>query len=98
MRVFCVTNTNMLVSKKPRQPNVNPNVGVLRYFARVMPNHAPTQAGGIWFALCTFALGISISCCLSPFCLRCVANANAVSGGIWALLFMSIHSFSQCEF
>ena len=32
-----------------------------------------------------FALGMSISCCLSSFCSRWVANVKTVSGGIWAL-------------
>ena len=37
-----------------------------------------------------FALGMSISCCLSHFSSRLVANKNVVSEAIWALHFKLI--------
>ena len=46
-------------------------------------------------ALGNFALGMSISCCLFPF----LANENAVTGGIWALLSINIHPIcTRCAF
>ena len=39
-----------------------------------------------------FTLGMSISCCLSPFCWYWVSNAKAVSGGIWALISIMSHT------
>ena len=42
---------------------------------------------GVGYTRVGLALDISNSCCLSHFHLHWEANANAVSGGIWALLF-----------
>ena len=75
MQDFRIAYTNMLVSKNPRGPNTNPHV-----FRRKPPPHPPTLALG-------FALGMSISYCLSPLCSRCAPYMNAVSGGIWVQLY-----------
>ena len=71
----------MFVSKKPSEPNANPNV-------RVTPNATPNTSrwnivafGNIRVG---FTLGMSISRCLFPFLPVLLPNANAVSGGIWA--------------
>ena len=40
----------------------------------------------VGYARVGFALGMYISCCLFPVPLRWVANADAISGGIWAIV------------
>ena len=76
----------MLVSKNPNEPNANPQ--------GPNANHNQPSAGpnvSWWNIVCVvytrvrFALGMSISCCLSHFCSCWVANENVVSGGIWAV-------------
>ena len=78
---FCVTYTNMLVSKKAEN---------LRYPQRKFYNlHHPTQNPNAnqWNIGCKIrALGMYISCCLCQFHLHWVANANAFFSGIWALV------------
>ena len=88
-RRFCVGNTNMLVSKKSRRPNVTPN----------QPNATPQQpntsrwnigrVGSRWVAS---RWGSRWPCTFHVVCLICLAlgtrnlpNANAVWSGIWAL-------------
>ena len=71
MQVLCVTDTNLLASKKPHGPNRKPKLSVLHYFARIMLNESPnaSQWNMVMLGNITirFALGMSISCCLFPF-------------------------------
>ena len=84
VRSLCVTKTNMYIkSKFTLIPHVGHNVDALPTLCQTQ---APMREGGIWFTLATFAFGMSISCCLFPFCLPWVPNANVFCGGIWALI------------
>ena len=55
-----------------------PNMGVLCYFAHIMPNAILSMSQ--WNML---ALGMSVSC-LSPILFALLPNAGTVSGGILA--------------
>ena len=51
----------------------------------------------VGYARVGFALGMYISCCLCPFHLRWVPNANPVFDGIWALMFQN-SEMGSCHF
>ena len=55
------------------------------------PNMSRRNKVRVGYVRVGFALGTLISSCLSHFCLYLVSNANAVSGGIWAVIGPLIH-------
>ena len=94
-RAFRLAYTNMLVSKKPRRPNANPPQKQRKPNGPYLnPNTSRWNMVHVEHARVGFALGMSISCCLSHYRLRKVANANVVSAGIWAffcVFFCGLH-------
>ena len=79
----------MLVSKmlKFALPDANPPTPNLNFALAPTPNPDANQwnIGVVGTQRKIFALAMYISCFLCRFHLRLVANANPVSGGIWAL-------------
>ena len=71
---FCVTHTNMLVSKNAKKKLASPNA---------KPQRETMEYRLCWAPNCNIlALCMYISCCLCQFHLSLVANANAVFSGI----------------
>ena len=73
-----VAYTNMLVSKKPCGPNAKP------HGPNVSPSPSWWNIVCVGYAMVWFMLAMKISCCLCQLRAHWVANANVVSGGIWA--------------
>ena len=80
---FALPYTSMLVSRNPCGPNATPN---LPNTTPNPPNKSRWNIGHVGSPRVGSRVGHVDFMFLCPFHLRWVANANAVSGGIWAFI------------